>query len=255
MFQDTRPAELDAQGGTDRWAPFRVDQPHERLRLLRDLRQGSVPVILNGADGSAYTTAVWAIDEAQDRLSFNVDAGSPALARLVEANEAVAVAYLESVKLQFELYGMVLVRATQASALQCSLPRQIYRFQRRSAYRVRPVGRHEPMARLHHPAIPGMQLCLRVLDLSIGGCALWLPHDVPALQAGTPLGELLIELDADTRFSTAAMLQHVGNSGAPQRHDSGKRLGCEWRAMPGSAERELQRWIDQAQKRQRLLAP
>jgi hypothetical protein len=33
------------------------------------------------------------------------------------------------------------------------------------------------------------------------------------------------------------------------------RIGCEWRALTGSAERVLQRWIDRAQQRQRLLAP
>ena len=27
--------------------------------------------------------------------------------------------------------------------------------------------------------MPDMQLELRVLDVSIGGCALWLPHDLP----------------------------------------------------------------------------
>ena len=274
MFQDTRPADLDASGGADRFASFRVAQQHERLRLLRDLRDGTTPVILNGPDGSAYTTALWAIDECQDRLSFNADAGAPALARLIEADEAVAVAYLESVKLQFDLQGLVLVRGAQASALQCSLPREIYRFQRRHAYRVRTSGQleparapdglisepgarrsaSEPVARLRHPHMPDLPLALRVLDLSIGGCALWLPFDVPPLLAGTLLPELQIELHANTRFTSAAILQHVGGPGDPTRPDRGHRLGCEWRAMSGSAERELQRWIDQAQKRRRLLS-
>jgi hypothetical protein len=31
-------------------------------------------------------------------------------------------------------------------------------------------------------------------------------------------------------------------------------VGCEWRQLAGHAERVLQRWIDQAQKRRRLLA-
>lgn len=254
MFQDTRPADLDADGGADRWAGFRVGHPQEQLGLLRNLRQGAVPIILNGPDGSAYTTTLWAIDETQQRLAFNADAGAPALARLIEQDEAVAVAYLESVKLQFDLQGLVLVRGLQASTLQTSLPTEIYRFQRRNAYRVRTSGRQEPVARLRHPSIPDMQLALRVLDLSIGGCALWLPHDVPPLQAGTRLGEVLIELDADNRFSAAATLQHVSSPGDPERHDRGIRMGCEWRPLAGTAERVLQRWIDQAQKRRRLLS-
>ena len=254
MFQDTRPAELDPDGGVDRWASFCVGHPQERARLLRDLREGAVPVILNGPDGSSYTTALWAIDEAQRRLSFNADAGAPALARLVEQNEAVAVAYLESVKLQFDLQGLMLVRGLQASTLQCDVPDEIYRFQRRNAYRVRTSGRHEPVARLQHPSVADLPLALRVLDLSIGGCALWLPHDGPPLQDGTALGELLVELDPDTRFTAAATLQHSSSPGDSSRPDRGQRLGCEWRALSGTAERVLQRWIDQAQKRRRLLS-
>ena len=35
--------------------------------------------------------------------------------------------------------------------------------------------------------MPEMALTLRVLDLSLGGCALWCPADVPPLQPGTRL--------------------------------------------------------------------
>jgi c-di-GMP-binding flagellar brake protein YcgR len=253
MFQDTRPAELDASGGADAWAAFRVGHPQERLRLLRSLRDGNVPVILNAPDGAAVNTSLWAVDAALERLNFSADPALPQLNRLVESDEAVAVAYLESVKLQFDLQGFVLVRGAHASALQCQMPREIYRFQRRNAYRVRPHGRLEPVARLRHPSLPEMVLTLRVLDVSIGGCALWLPHDVPPLQAGTRLGEVTIELDPDTRFSTALTLQHVSELGYEDRSSRGARVGCEWQALAGSAERTLQCWIDQTQKRRRLL--
>lgn len=257
MFEDTRPAELDAAGGTDPWAPFRIGTEGERLRVLRELRDGNVPVLLSGPAGAALTTSLWALDAPQQRLTFNADAGSPQLARLVESDEAVAVSYCDSVKLQFDLHGLVLVRGTSASALQCGMPQDIYRFQRRNAYRVRPSDRHAPVARFRHPAIPEMALALRVIDVSIGGCALWLPDDVPPLQAGTQLGEMHVELDAETRFAAAVTLHHVSSLGAglgsAAPGDRGARLGCEWQPLAGNAQRVLQRWIDQAQKRRRLL--
>jgi c-di-GMP-binding flagellar brake protein YcgR len=194
---------------------------------------------------------VWAVDAGQERLSFSADPGLPQLARLIEADEAVAVAYLESVKLQFDIQGLVLVRGAHSCALQSRLPDEIYRFQRRNAYRVRPHGRQEPVARFAHPSLPEMQLALRMIDISIGGCALWLPHDVPTLQAGTRLGEVTLELDQDTRFVAAVTLQHLTALGLGER---GVRVGCEWLALPGSAERTLQRWIDQTQKRRRMLS-
>jgi c-di-GMP-binding flagellar brake protein YcgR len=251
MFQDTRPAELDGASGLDAWAEFRVTQPQERARLLRQLCDGQVPVNLNAPDGTALTVTLWAVDAAQGRINLSAEPGLPQLARIVDADEAVAVAYLESIKLQFDLHGFMLVRGTSSNALQCGLPREIYRFQRRNAYRVRPRGAHEPVARLRHPALPDMPLALRVLDVSIGGCALWLPHDVPPLQAGTRVGEMQLELDADTRFTAAMTLQHVSGQG---HAEAGARLGCEWHQLPATAERLLQRWIDRTQQRRRLLA-
>jgi c-di-GMP-binding flagellar brake protein YcgR len=257
MFQDTRPAELDTTGGHDPWAEFRVNQPQERLRLLRELRDGSVPVILNAPDGTALQTSLWAVDPGQGRLNFSAEPGLPQLARLVEADEAVAVAYLESVKLQFDLQGFVIVRGAQTSALHSGLPQEIYRFQRRNAFRVRPAGRQAPVAHFRHPSLPDMALALRMLDVSIGGCALWLPHDVPPLQAGTLVAEVMVELDAETRFTAGLRLQHVSSqssSAGPDKTSSGARLGCEWHPLGGAAERTMQRWIDRTQQRRRLLS-
>jgi flagellar brake protein len=253
MLEHTRPAELDAAGGVDRWAEFRVAHPQDRIRLLRELRDRSVPINLNAPDGMAVTTHLWAVDTAQERLNFATDGLEAQLPRLIEADEAVAVAYLQSVKLQFDVHAFVLVRGARSSALQCAMPNDIYRFQRRNAYRVRPSDRHPPSARLLHPSLPDMALSLRVIDVSIGGCALWLPSDVPPLQAGTEMGEIRIELDAETRFVSAATLQHVSAIGHAEHASRGARLGFEWRSLPGSAERVLQRWIDRTQKQRRHL--
>jgi c-di-GMP-binding flagellar brake protein YcgR len=228
--------------------------------LLRSLRDSGVPVILNAPDGAAITVALWTVDDGQARLNFSADPTLPQLARVVDADEAVAVAYLESVKLQFDLHGFMLVRGFNTCALQCEMPQAMYRFQRRNAYRVRPRERHQPLASFRHPSLPDMALALRVLDVSIGGCALWLPHDVPPLQAGTLLGEVHVELDADTRIAGQLSLLHVSGPGNGRSSGDGAstgghgaRLGCEWKRLPSGDERLLQRWIDRTQQRRRLL--
>ncbi len=250
MFQHTQPAALGSDGGLDAWSEFRVTQPREMLGMLRQLRDTSVPVHLTGPDGNALTASLWALDDTMGRLSFSVSE-QPQLQGLVDGDEAVAVAYLDSVKLQFDLHGMLVVRGAGGPALQAEWPQELYRFQRRGAFRVRPHERHSPQARLRHPSIPDMALCLRVLDVSIGGCALLLPHDVPPLQPGLRLGDVRIELDADTRFEVMLTLHHVS---AMQQNDRGVRLGCEWGPLGGTATRALQRWIDITQKRRRLLS-
>jgi c-di-GMP-binding flagellar brake protein YcgR len=253
MSADTRPAPLDADDpeGRDAWAPFRVDHPGELAALLRQLRDSAAPMVLSAPGGTALVAALWSIDLEQHRINFTAEPGDPMLQQLIDADEAVAVGYLENVKLQFDLQGLLLVRGAKTCTLQARCPRELYRFQRRSAYRVRTLDRYTPTARLRHPAIPEMLLTLRVIDVSVGGCALQVPPDVPAIEPGLALHGVQLELDAETRFAATLLILHVSELG-----DSGHgpRAGCEWQALPPDAQRALQRYIDNTQKRRRLLS-
>lgn len=234
-------------GGLD---DFRIEAPVEIVAVLKSLIRGNVMVNLNGSDGTAYTTTLWSIDADRGLLGFSADEHSSQVQQLVEAEEAVAVAYLDSIKLQFDVSGLVLVHGGKACALSCALPRLIYRFQRRSGFRVTPLLRNTPVAKVRHPMIPDMGLALRVLDVSIGGCALFLPEDVPPLQPGVVLNGVQIELGLDTRLSTSLRLQHVTSL----NHDAkGVRLGCEIVNPSPDTLRSLQRYINQTQRRQRAL--
>jgi len=236
------------------WSTFRVEFPRDRLELLDLLRERGVPVVISSPDGTAISTSLLGVDEAAQRLNFSARDDSHHLDTLVESDEAVAVAYLQRVKLQFDLHDLLLVHGASVSALQCRVPDEIFRFQRRNAFRVQPLLRHTPGARLRHPALPDMLLDLRVVDVSLGGCALWLPTDVPPLQPGTVLADVRIELDAQTQFGVELTLRHVASMGCADGPERGVRLGCSWRPVNPAALRNLQRWIDQAQKRTRLLA-
>jgi c-di-GMP-binding flagellar brake protein YcgR len=250
MVQDTRPAPLDSAETAAALDEFRISQPKEVLRWLQQLREADVPVILNGPDGQSYSATLWTTDSANQRMTFSADDQHLQLQRLVDGDEIVAVAYLDAVKLQFEVRQAVLVRSAQGCALHARLPRELFRFQRRGSFRVRTGERQGPVAQLRHPSIPDMQLTLRVLDVSIGGCALWLPQDVPDLQPGTRLSQVRIELDADTRFAAGLLLHHVASAAG----GGGRRLGFEWASIESSAQRALQRFIDHAQKRRRFLS-
>ncbi len=250
MFEDSRPAALQDDAGIDPWAPFRMDHPGEIKTLLKQLLDTSVPLSLSGPDGSSLSAQLWSVDDSAHRIAFSADAGNPQLQRLMEGDEACAVAYVDAVKLQFDLHNLMLVHGARASALQAALPQVVYRFQRRSGYRVRTLERDSPRAELRHPALPDMRLSLRVMDVSIGGCALFLPHDVPPLQPGTALQGVRIELDADTRILATVQLRHISSI---QPNARGMRLGCELADLSAAAQRALQLYIDQTQKRRRML--
>jgi flagellar brake protein len=235
---------------TDGLDDFRLDSPTEIKALLRQLMDGSAPVHINGPGGQVLTTTLWTVDSLRGAISFSASPDDPHLHQIVQSNEAVVVGYLDSVKLQFDANDLVLVHSERRSALSCAFPQVVYRFQRRGTFRVRPVLRSSPVARLRHPELPDMTLTLRVLDVSLGGCALFLPADVPPLNPGITLNGVEMDLDGDTRFTTALRLHHMSSVASETK---GLRLGCEILRLPTDAERQLQRYIDQTQKKRRLL--
>lgn len=251
MYQDTQPASLDAHGDPSAFDAFRVREPAEVKSLLRALMDRSVTINLNGSDGSAYATTLWTIDGGQGKLAFMADMMTPAVHRLVEADEAVAVGYLDQIKLQFDVADRMLVHGRQSCVLQAALPRELFRFQRRSAYRVRTLERGAPTAHFRHPAIPDMTLELRVLDVSVGGCALFMPADLPMVEPGIEINDCTIELDAGTLLRGTLLVHHVTSI---QPESRGVRLGCELLNLEPEATRLLQRYIDQTQKRRRMMS-
>ena len=166
MDQDTRPADLDALGSPDQLSDFAVTDAFEIRALLRDLMDRGTVINLNGSDGGMYGSTLWSVDADQRRIAFTADLASPMVQRLVEAEEAVAVGYLDRIKIQFDLGGRLLLHGRQSCVLQADLPRVLYRFQRRNAYRVRTLEQHSPTATLRHPQIAEMLVKLRVLDVS-----------------------------------------------------------------------------------------
>ncbi len=250
MFENTQPASLDAAGGVDRWTPFRIQHRAERLALFRQLRDSATPLVLAAPGGVSARCVLWSLDSASERLSFSADDDAPVWQGLVDANEAVAVGYLDSVKLQFELDHLVLVHGAKGIAVQAAMPASVYRFQRRDSFRVRPASAAGPQLTMRHPGLPEMRLELRILDLSVGGCSLLLPADVPELRPGLTLHGVQVELDSESAFVAGLELHHVASLGS---QGAAQRIGCAWHGLDPLAERALQRYVNQTQKQHRLL--
>ncbi len=259
-------------GGLD---DFRIASAREILATLRQLQENNVRLHLNGGNrqngnsGHSLPVTVWSADTEHIGFSIDIDVGATdaSLIALLESNDVVAVGCVDAVKLQFEARAMVLMHGARASVLRCACPREMFRFQRRGAFRVQPLARTTPVARLrpggdvHDPrstakTAPGPATpALRVLDVSIGGCALFLPANVAAnlaeIAAGSVMRQVEVTLDADTRFQVDLRLQHATSLNA---ESGAMRLGCEFVNADAATVRALQRFIDQTQKRSRLLA-
>ncbi len=244
----TQPAPLSTPSGRA-IDEFRVHHPAEVLSLLHRLVDSAVLVQLSAANGAAYTSTLWSVDAQARRISLDADAAHPQVRALVEAGDATAVAYLDAIKLQFDLHGLMLAHGSNASTLQAVLPDVLFRFQRREYFRVR--TRDSAVAHLRHPASHGEMLTLRVLDASVGGCALQLPADAAPIEPGTSIDGVRLELDADTLLVAPLTVQHVSSGFGSNTRVS--RLGCSFARLDGTSQRALQRYIDLTQRREKFL--
>jgi flagellar brake protein len=241
----TLEALAEAQGGQKE---FRIDHPLAIRQVVRALHDGTVDVMLHTSVGSTLATSVWTLDSQREVLHFAVDEFDTALPTVLADSDVVAVAHLDEVKVQFDVADLVLVRGDGSATLRAPFPPVVYRFQRRGSYRVKSQGRRGPLALLRHPQMPDMQLELRVLDVSLAGCALLLPPDVPAIEPGTLFNRVRIELDALTQLDTGLRVHHVSSL---THRDQGQRLGCSLAGLAGDSLRSLQRYVTQAQRRRR----
>jgi len=233
---------------------FRIQAPIEILGLLQRLQQERTPLILSSPDGLSLSTRICELDADAGRMLLDSPAPGSPLPALLGAQELTAVAYLDQIRLQFDLDGLMLLQANPSAGpddlLRADLPVQLYRFQRRQAFRVRPTSR-TPQA---HVCVPGadeaapITLSLRVLDLSLGGLALLLPPEQPAPATGQLLQAVRVELDRHTRLMVDLRLQHVR-----AQADGSRQLGLTFENLDPLAERDLQHYVDQAQKMARLL--
>jgi c-di-GMP-binding flagellar brake protein YcgR len=252
MSLETLPMPLNAmRGKSDALDEFRMQAPSEVQALLKQLQDSNVLLHLSTPDGVTYTTTLWALDAARGVICFSVDLNDPRVERLLESDEAVAVGYVDSIKVQFDVNDLVLVHNNRTAALNAAYPRELFRFQRRSSFRVRPLSGTRPVAIVPTPEASGGKMELRVMDVSLTGVALFLPDDAPSIEPGSTLDHVTLQLDGDTRLAVSLKLHHVT---ALHPDSKGARLGCELKGVGGENARALQRYIDQTQKRRRAMA-
>lgn len=229
---------------------FRVSSVREIALILKQFCDGSEPVSICTQAGSVLKSALWSLDAERNTIGFNADPADPVLQEVLDREEAVVVGHLASVKVQFEVSGLKLLHGNGASLLSCSFPSELFRFQRRDAFRVRPAPPAVSAANLSHPHFKGA-LKMRIIDVSITGCALFLPDTVEAPPIGTQFQRVQIELDSDAQFQVNLRLAHVS---ALTVSPPGSRLGLEFVCASGDVLRALQRFIDKTQKRNKLMA-
>lgn len=222
----------------------------EVAAYLSELQRERTPVQLSSPSGHGLNSRIQVFDPTAGLLAFEVGMDPQGASHhLVDTSEVTAVAYLGSIKLQFDLDSPVLVSGDQGAVLRCGIPERLYRFQRRQTFRVQPAGQLFPRVLL--PCPDGSHQAFRVLDISIGGLALQRLPQTLALATGEVYPAAQLELDRTTQLEVALRIQHVSEWRGPEA--THWHVGCAFMDLQTSVLRALQVYVDQTQKRRRLL--
>jgi len=226
---------------------FRISQPLEILSLLGRMADQSEILALVAGNGAPCLSAITGMDRGRRLLWLFGARGDARLQHLLVSSGVVAVGYLDHVKIQFGVHNLQWLPAAGDGRLACLLPLELYRFQRRSYFRVRPMLSPPAVARVQGGAMP-RPMELVVIDISMTGVGLRLPPDSPPIEIGGHIPRAVLVLDARTRFVADLKVMHV----TPSR-DSGRghHMGCTMNGLDEQGLMDLQRFIGQAQLRQR----
>ena len=202
------PADSRAESGVG--DEYSVNEPTEVLAYLQRLMDSRALINLSSPDGGFLTTMLWWVDPAAREIAFSVDEQQRGLEEVASSGESLAVAFLETEKLQFLMERMGLVRDPQGLALQCRLPASILRFQRRKSFRVKVPSFAPPSLRFRMPGNPDEVIVGKVMDISVGGCAVLLPKGAPLFEAGTLIESSRVDLEPASRFVTGFEVRRSG---------------------------------------------
>lgn len=259
-------ASIDEVDPAGSWARFRVDELRRRLALLRDLRQGDVPLSIGLPGRSMLRAVLWAVSEPQALLYYSVrseDHVAPPLTALLAEPQLWAAAQLGDDKLQWPVYGLAATPATAGQpgnpfasqprlVLTAQLPTHLYLLPRREGLRLRQGRQGVPQLRLRHPLAPTQALELAALDIGPGGCAWWKPAAMPPLAPGLVIEDAELHLAPALVLRADLLVQHVTR--LPQQPDAGARIGCSWQAMPPADAERLRSWLEAGTGRHDLIS-
>ena len=201
-------------------------------------------------EGSQFMSMLASVEG--NTICFDLPADPALTGQVLRHGKLNASAQDGGVQVQFRLSDVRLRDQDGRSCFACPLPADLYRIQRRNAYRV-PVPVHDEVTcdvvfsdQLGKP----ITRRLRVFDLSIGGLTLLMPLDIPELPTDTALSVCTLRLP-DTEPMNVQLI--VRNSFALPTHNDNirRRVGCEFAELPGSAENRLQRYIFEIERKLR----
>ena len=226
---------------------YRVSGTSPIHGLLKELiaQRALIALYAHGNFDDFVVTQVTRIDERSIDFAFVTD--DARRSAILASDGVIVIGFLESIKVQFSTSTLSIVDSPSGSVLRCSIPFEMFRIQRRDAYRVRPLA-SEPVT-CHIRDGNGGEVVYQVLDFSVTGLTLLCAPDVESPHEGQSFAHSRLEIGLRIAIPCEVVVRHVGKRLDGDR--GGHRLGCEFRYLSSEAARSLQLAVMDVEKRSR----
>ncbi len=229
---------------------FRVDGAIGVRSLVRELieARGLISMFSGGSAEDFVVTRVLALEDDEIEFDFNTDPQREAA--LLAAPFLVVVGLPGPVKIQLRIDQFRVRRGEGANpkVLVANLPASGWRIQRRNAFRVRPPQHDDAVVVLRRT--DRSEWRCPMIDLSVGGLAVWLPDGLTPPPAGTVWRHSRIEASGLDPIPCDLRLIRSDN---PEPNDR-VRLCCEYDRLPSDPARRIQLYVMDIEKRNRRFA-
>ena len=231
---------------------YRISNPSDRARLLAELvSTGDRVSIYENRDAEAgFESRLLAYDPGRDSLEFELLPKQTHRTNFGPGSQAVAVAVMAKVKLQFDI-GPLRVDA-ETGKFQVKAPNSLVRLQRRDAFRVNPPREAGAQIFIREAVAGSTEWRTPVLDLSATGLAFQWRHSTPPAH-GDILQSCRLALAGVPAITCQLLVINTLLEGPP--HSRIARIGGEFIGIDSSAARAIQIYVNAAQTRARARKP
>jgi len=231
---------------------YRISDPSDRARLLAELAStGDRVSIYDNLDAKAwFESRLLAYDPGCDSLEFELLPKQTQRTDFGPGSQAVAVAVMAKVKLQFDI-GPLRVDV-ETGKFQVKAPSSVVRLQRRDAFRVQPPREATAQLFIREAVVGSTEWRTPVLDLSATGLAFQWRHSTPPTR-GDILQSCRLELAGVAAITCQLLVINTRLEGPTERRIT--RVGAEFVGIDSSAARAIQVYVNTAQTRSRVRKP
>jgi c-di-GMP-binding flagellar brake protein YcgR len=231
---------------------FTTSAPREVAYNLRQLVQAGERISVIFDEGrESFLTLLLDIDEDTGLLYFDWGGTEHTVRKFLDSDRNFFVCNPGGIRNQFMVGKVWEAEVDRRRAFATRLPKRFMRLQRREFFRLTLPITQRPQCGLQSPQHP-QRMVLAAVDIGIGGVGFELPGGALPFAAGEIMPRVAIPLAANVRIDVDLNVRYVTRITRGGKETA--RMGCQFVALSGAQEHDLQRFLTNVQREMKARA-